>query len=1818
MNRFYFYLLAAFSLFPFVNAHSQFVENKGQVIDVDENLRPEVKFTYGIGHTGLFFLDNKVVYSFLDVDYVDESLYANNQNELDSVKALRGFTSHRMDMEFVGANSNIEIVKGDKVDGVKHYYLNKRNGIRDVESFSSITYKNMYDNIDVVFYQMASGMKYDFVLKEGANIKDIKINYNGAKALTIENGKLYIETTFETLSEEIPLSFIDGDKNNEVEVSYFIDENGYLCFKTKSTDYQSLTIDPVLEWATYYNNSATGSDALDYSRSHLDASGNLFIYGQVYSAGGNYPVISPGGSAYTQSYNSSSEVYIAKFNSSRTLVWSTYLGGSGSDNSYGSSNLDTRGNVLHVVGERISTGAPFTNGGGYYDATANKAFWARFNITTGALTHLTAVGGGYAPSVAVSSAGQVAIIMDAYTTSSPPIMTRAGAYNQATSGGSTDMFLMLMNSSYAQIWGTFLGGPAPQQNFMCKFDNNNNIVFVGETSWFTASTIATEHLVNLSGAYNSTTAGGGVDVLLGKFNTSGALVWNTLYGGDNSDARRDQQGGYAKINFHPTTNELVLVFNTTSTNLPTVNQGGGAYFKTVPTHSGFGGSFGSYTDYAAYMVKFNTSLARNHATYWYSSTGGDLIFDATFGGCNKFYIAGKSDMATVTTITQTGGFNLAAGQQTFIMQFDNTDFSAEWSSFLAANTSYNPSAAGRSDNPRVYFSARGYNDNGPTVDPGGSAYYEANNINGTGQNFMIWQLHPTIPPNISGTTTLCSGQTTTLTASGGAGAPYNWYTAASGGTAFNTGATYTTPALSSSVTYYVSSGSGLCISPRKAVTITVNPGPSAPTISSNSPVCLGGTLNLTSNTVSGATYAWTGPSSYTSSAEDPTRTSVTAAMAGTYNCTVTIAGCTSAAASTAVVVNTPSVAPTGITGTSIICNGVSTTLTLAGGTSGTGATAQWFTGSCGGTAAGTGNSITVSPSSSTTYFVRYNGTCNTTTCASQLVTVNAIPTAPTISSNTPVCEGTSINLTSNTISGATYAWTGPASFTSSSEDPSIASAAAAMAGTYNCTVTVSGCASSTSSTTVAVTAAPSVTAANSGNVCVGNSINLTPATGGNWSSNATGVATVTNGGVVSGVSGGSANMTFTSTATGCSSIGSGGNITVNALPTVTVPGSGEVCVNGNITLSPTTGGTWSSSATGIATITSAGVVTGVSAGNADMTFTNTTTGCASTAASGSVTVNPLEDASFTYPASTYCITSPSDPIATVTGVTGGTFSINNGGTIASITGEIDLDANGVQNYTVTYTTGGTCAGVETAIVNVTSGPLANFSYTSSPYCGGTGTADVTYGAGGSAGVFAPIPATTALVINTTTGAVDLNASAPGTYTVENDIVASGGCAASYATSDITITAQEDASYSYGASNTFCESATNPTATITGTPGGVFTATPTGITVDGTTGEIDLSASTFGATYTVRYITPGTCSDTLTIDVTLESSPTVPSAGTTAGSNTICVGESANITASGSTGTGVITYAVFDAMTAGTNLGATPLTVSPTTTTTYYVESFNTNGCGNVGGRQAVTVTVNALPTIDAGSDETICPTDNVTLTATGTGTLVWSTTETTSSITVTPTVTTTYSVTLTDANTCVNTDDVIVTVVTNGGTLVAEDDTFTVETDTPINMDVLLNDIYGGNTSNIILVPSNGVATADINGNIDYQSDAGFIGVDSLTYEICDVTCATICDTAVVVITVEKTIDFSVPGGFSPNGDNINDIFVIQGLEEYPNNNLSIFNRWGSIILQASPYNNDWDGSATEGVVLSGDKVTSGTYFYILELGEGIEPLRGSIEIKRD
>lgn len=98
---------------------------------------------------------------------------------------------------------------------------------------------------------------------------------------------------------------------------------------------------------------------------------------------------------------------------------------------------------------------------------------------------------------------------------------------------------------------------------------------------------------------------------------------------------------------------------------------------------------------------------------------------------------------------------------------------------------------------------------------------------------------------------------------------------------------------------------------------------------------------------------------------------------------------------------------------------------------------------------------------------------------------------------------------------------------------------------------------------------------------------------------------------------------------------------------------------------------------------------------------------------------------------------------------------------------------------------------------------------------------------------------------------------------------------------------------------------------------------------------------------------------------------------------------------------------------------------------------------------------------------------------------------------------------------------------------------------------------------------------------------------------------------------VVTVADFFIPDGFSPNGDGINDLFVIRGILSYPNNSFVIFNRWGNRVFEASPYQNTWDGRSTIGVRIGGDELPVGTYFYVLDLKNGSAIYKGTIYLNR-
>src|SRR5207244_4115275 len=105
-----------------------------------------------------------------------------------------------------------------------------------------------------------------------------------------------------------------------------------------------------------------------------------------------------------------------------------------------------------------------------------------------------------------------------------------------------------------------------------------------------------------------------------------------------------------------------------------------------------------------------------------------------------------------------------------------------------------------------------------------------------------------------------------------------------------------------------------CTSAASITNVVVNATPATPTATNGGPYCQGATIQLNTPTVASATFAWTGPNGFTSSAQNPTRANATSTAAGTYSVTITVSGCTSAAGTTNVVVNATPATPTATNG----------------------------------------------------------------------------------------------------------------------------------------------------------------------------------------------------------------------------------------------------------------------------------------------------------------------------------------------------------------------------------------------------------------------------------------------------------------------------------------------------------------------------------------------------------------------------------------------------------------------------------------------------------------------------------------------------------------------------------------------------------------------------------------------------------------------------------------------------------------------------------------------------------------------------------------
>jgi len=212
-------------------------------------------------------------------------------------------------------------------------------------------------------------------------------------------------------------------------------------------------------------------------------------------------------------------------------------------------------------------------------------------------------------------------------------------------------------------------------------------------------------------------------------------------------------------------------------------------------------------------------------------------------------------------------------------------------------------------------------------------------------------------------------------------------------------------------------------------------------------------------------------------------------------------------------------------------------------------------------------------------------------------------------------------------------------------------------------------------------------------------------------------------------------------------------------------------------------------------------------------------------------------------------------------------------------------------------------------------------------------------------------------------------------------------------------------------------------------------------------------------------------------------------------------------------------------------------------------------------------------------------------------------------------------------------------------TTIAVDDAYFILEDSTLEGDISLNDYdpEGDNQVDFsLLVPTvNGTMALLPDGSFTYIPYEGFVGNDQFIYEVCDDGNPVACDQATAYIIVEEApvdtipvdpgeqepeCELFIPNAFSPNNDGFNDYFEIVCFDDYPNAKLEVYSRWGILLHEQENYGNTdswgstdawWDGSSNKKMTVGKEKLPMGTYFFILYLNDGSDPITGSVFLNR-
>ncbi|GLB27680.1 hypothetical protein LXJ15735_39210 [Lacrimispora xylanolytica] len=425
-----------------------------------------------------------------------------------------------LELSFTNANTNLIPEGVFQLEGYHHYFRGNdsskwQNG---VPHYKELRYNAVWEGVDVEVSASEDGLKMNWLLDEPERISSIRLHWEGADRLDIdEMGNLLIHHALGTLTDLAPIAYqeIDGVK---IPVSCAYQRYGDFDFGFQLTgDYSTdspLVIDPIIQYSTYLG----GSDFQYGNAIAVDDLGQAYVTGYVNSAG--FPV-TPG--AFQTTYSGNEEAYITKFSSNgESLIYSTYLGGSGRDYSWGIA-VDTE-YCAYVTGQTNSVNFPITPDA--FQTTRGYMFITKIAANGESLVYSTFLGNStedQGQAIAVDSQGSAYITG---LTASTVLPSTPGAFQTTLPGPSSTFVTKMSPDGRSLIYSTYLGGNNSATSFGIALDTEGHAYVTGVTG-------ATDFPLTPNAFQTTFVVDAGY---VTKFSTDGSsLIYSTFIGGSGNN-----------------------------------------------------------------------------------------------------------------------------------------------------------------------------------------------------------------------------------------------------------------------------------------------------------------------------------------------------------------------------------------------------------------------------------------------------------------------------------------------------------------------------------------------------------------------------------------------------------------------------------------------------------------------------------------------------------------------------------------------------------------------------------------------------------------------------------------------------------------------------------------------------------------------------------------------------------------------------------------------------------------------------------------------------------------------------------------------------------------------------------------------------------------------------------------------------------------------------------------------------------------------------------------------------------------------------------